>query len=136
MGAGHYILLVQEGLGWEECLTVPVWGLDGRSFQRWLVGLPIRHSGMGLTCQEELAPLAFMGTLEQALPFFGGEEGVCPTLANLVGATAETRYGALVRDGCRTGQELLSPWQGVQREYREACYFLGREEEGLMSGSL
>ena len=39
-----------------------------------------QRQGMGLACQEELAPLAFMGTLEQALSFFGGEEGVCPTL--------------------------------------------------------
>ena len=46
-------------------------------------GLAHHTQGMGQSCQEELAPLAFMGTL-----------------------------------------------------YRDACYFLGREEEGPMAGSL
>ena len=70
---GQHIPMGEEGLGWEECLIVPVRALDGFSFQKWLVGMPIRHGGMGLACQEELAPLAFIGSLEQALPFFGGE---------------------------------------------------------------
>ena len=61
---GQHIHMGDEGLGWEECLTIPVRGLDGRSFQSWLVGKPIRHRGMGLACQEDLAPLAVIGSLE------------------------------------------------------------------------
>ena len=101
-----------------------------RSFQQWLVRMPVRHGGMGLACQEDLAPLAFIGSLEQALPYFGGESGICPTLAHLVGGTPETRYTPLVESGCRTGRELLSLWQELQEEFREACHFLGKELEG------
>ena len=130
---GQHIPLSEEGLGWEEALTIPVRALDGRSFQSWLVRMPIRHGGMGLACQEDLAPLAFIGSLEQALPFFGGESGIWPPLAHLVGGTPETRYSPLVESGCRTGRELLAAWREVQEEYREACLFLGKEEEGPAS---
>lgn len=30
---------------------------------------------------------------------------------------------------CRTGMELQAVWQELQKEYREACLFLGKEEE-------
>ena len=133
---GQHIPLEEEGWGWEECLEVPVGDLGGRSFQRWLLGLPIRHGGLGLTSQEELSPLAFIGTLEQALPFYGGESGVCPTLAHLVGNTAETRYAPLLASGCRTGVELRRAWEAVQGEAREACEFLGRELEGPLAATL
>ena len=33
---GQHIPLREEGLGWEEALTIPVRSLDGRSFQSWL----------------------------------------------------------------------------------------------------
>ena len=87
---------------------------------------------MGLACQEDLAPLAFIGSLEQALPFFGGESGICPPLAHLVGGTPQTRYGPLVESGCRTCRELLAAWQEVQEEYREACHFLGKKRRALL----
>ena len=77
-----------------------------------------------------LASLAFIGSLEQALPFFGGEAGICPPLAHLVGETKETRYRPLVDSGCRTGRELAAVWRELQEEHREACHFLGKEVEG------
>ena len=61
---GQHILMGEEGLGWKESVTIPVKALDGRSFQIWLVRMPIRHGGMGLAFQEDLAPLAFIGSLE------------------------------------------------------------------------
>ena len=122
--AGQHIPLVEEGLGVEECLTIPVAGLTGRSLQSWLLRLPIRDAGMGLTSQEELVPAAFIGALEQALPYFGGEAGVCPPLAHLVGDTHETRYAPLVASNHRTGRELARAWEGMVREAREANTYL------------
>ena len=70
--AGAHIPREEEGLGWEECLDIPVRGLEGRSFQHWLASLPVRQGGLGITSQVELAPLTFIGSVEQALSFFGG----------------------------------------------------------------
>ena len=46
---GQHIPSEEEGLGWEECITVPVEGLGGQSLQHWLVRMPVRLGGMGLT---------------------------------------------------------------------------------------
>ena len=93
---GQHVQLVEEGLSFEECLTIPVTGLSGCSLQSWLTSLPVRHGGMGLNSQASLIPAAFIGTLEQALPFFGGERGVCPPL---------------VASDSRTGRELVTAWR-------------------------
>ena len=68
-----------------------------------MLSLPIRQGGPGLTSQHELIPAAFIGTLQQALPFFGGVRGVCPPLAYLVGETGKTRYKPHVASDARTG---------------------------------
>ena len=127
--AGAHIPREEEGLGWEECLDIPVRGLEGRSFQHWLSSLPIRQGGLGITSQVELAPLAFIGSVEQALPFFGGEKGVCPTLGHLVGEEQETRWAPLLASNCRTARELRWCHQQVQSEVEESMAYLGREEE-------
>ena len=128
--AGQHIPKTEEGLGWEEVLEVPVSDLGGRSFQSWLVGLPVRLGGLGLTSQEELAPIAFLASLLQALPFFGGDKGVCPTLASMSGKPGDQQWAPLLASGCRTGRELLAAWQSLQREATEAAEFLGKEVEG------
>ena len=99
--AGAHIPREEEGLGWEECLDVPISGLRGRSFQHWLVSLPIRQGGLGIPSQAELSPLAFIGSLENALPFFGGEGGVCPSLGHLVGEEKDSRWAPLLATNCR-----------------------------------
>ena len=100
--AGAHIPREEEGLGWEECLDIPVRGLEGRSFQHWLASLPVRQGGLGITSQVEMAPLTFIGSVEQALPFFGGEKGVCPALGHLVGEDQETRWAPLMASNCRS----------------------------------
>ena len=64
---------------------VNVPGLESRSYQDWVVRQPIRLGGMGLRSQADLSSAAFLGALEQTLPSFVGERGVCPQLAHLVG---------------------------------------------------
>ena len=128
--AGFSIPREDEGLGWENCLDIPVTQLTGRSFQSWVGGLPIRLGGLGLRCQEELAPLAYLGALEQALPFFGGEDGICPQLSHLVGESALDRWRPLIQSGCRTGNELMALWENQQHLMRQCYSFLGEEMEG------
>ena len=106
--AGQHIPMVEEGMGVEECLTIPDAGLDGHSLQFWLLGLSIRQGGMGVTSQVDLIAPAFIGTLEQALPFFGGEQGMCPPPAHLTSELGEERYQPLVTSNTRTGRELSS----------------------------
>ena len=126
---GQHVPLLEEGLGVEECLTIPVTGLSDRSLQSWLTSLPVRQGGMGMASQAELIPAAFIGTLEQALPFFGGERGVCPPLAHLVGEEGEVRYQPLVASGNRTSREFTQAWEGMVREVEECHTYLGRELE-------
>ena len=130
---GAHIPREDEGLGWEDCLEAPVGDLGGRSFQHWLSSFPIRQGGLGITSQQELSPLAFIGSVEQALPFFGGERGVCPTLGHLVGEQQETRWAPLLESDCRTARELRWSYQQVRREVDEACAYLGREVEGVLA---
>ena len=122
-----------EGLGWEHCLDIPVQGLGGRSFQAWVAGLPIRLGGLGIPGQEELAPLAYIGALEQTLPYYGGEDGICPQLAHLVGEPGATRWTPLIQSGCRTGRELARVWQRQQELVRGCHNYLGEQFEGPFS---
>ena len=79
--------------------------------------------------QSDLVHAAFIGTLEQALPFFGGEAGVCPPLAHLVGSEGEDRYKPLIDSTARTGRELRESWNVLVREAEESMAYLGREVE-------
>ena len=65
--------------------------------------------GLGLRSQAALAPVAYMAGLEQTIPFFAGEKGICPELADIVGVEEDgvgRRWEPLLASGCRTGQEL------------------------------
>ena len=61
----------------------------------------MKAGGLGLRGQVELSPVAFIGALEQALPCFGGERGVCPSLAHLVAPldAVEPRWSPLLASG-------------------------------------
>ena len=87
-----------------------------------------------MASQAKLVPAAFIGALEQALPFFGGERGVCPGLAHLVGEGGDARYQPLVASNSRTGRELTACWEGMVKEVEEGLTYLGRElEDGPFS---
>ena len=134
---GQKIPREEEGLGWEETLEgVTVESLDSRSLQRWLVEMPVRMGGLGLTNQEDLSPIAFLGSLLQAIPYLGGETGVCPPLAHLVGRPGDQQWAPLLQSSGRTGREVRSLWESLQREAREAADFLGKEVEGHFEASV
>ena len=44
-----------------------------------------KNGGLGLRKQVELSPAAYIGGLEQALPHFTGEGGVCQQLKGVLG---------------------------------------------------
>ena len=79
-----------EGLNYTCPLQAEVRGLKGNSFQTLIATLPIKCGGFGLRDQVQLSPAACFAGLEQAIPFFGGEKGVCPPLKHLVGDTVST----------------------------------------------
>ena len=72
--------------------------------------IPVRQGGMGLESQAGLRGPAFQGGLEQALPFFSGDKGICVPLGTLIGDRGSVRYNRLIEKGSRTGQELLACW--------------------------
>ena len=77
---GLHIPRTEEGRG-EECVVAPpVRGLEEQSFQAHLVRLPVRSGGLGLRSLVDTSPAAFLGSLEMALPHFGGGNGVCRLL--------------------------------------------------------
>ena len=59
---------------------------------------------------------AFIGSIEQAIPFFWGENGICPQLVDQMGgedcfgeeAPSDNRWRVMLGSGCREGEELRS----------------------------
>ena len=96
--------------------------------------IPVRQGGMGVESQEDLITAAFVGGLEQALPYFGGEDGICPALGQLVDVGAADRYRPLLETGNRTGKELDMCWGRMRKEVEQSYVFLGEEETlGVLS---
>ena len=52
-----------------------------KSYQDWFVRQPVRLGGMGMRSMVDVSLLAYVGSVEQALPHFVGEGGVCQQLA-------------------------------------------------------
>ena len=132
VAVGVHIPRKEEGLGYEHCLNIPVENLTGMSFQSWVAMLPIRLGGLGMRCQSDIAHSAYIGALEQSLPSFGGEGGVCQPLAHLV-SEGENKWSALISSGTRTGMELIKSWECLQKESKQCCEFLGHEMSGQMT---
>ena len=120
---------VDEGRGLEHCPSLPVRRLQQRSYQDWMVRMPVRLGGMGLRSVADTSLAAYIGGLEQALPHFVGEGGLCPQLQPVLGdmASPSTRWRGLITSGCRTGEEMIWAWQTLMREAEESCAFLGTD---------
>ena len=129
-----------EGLGWDCPLTLPIDNLDGRSFQQWVMRQPVKSGGCGLRSHVETSHAAFLGGLEQAVPHFTGEGGICPQLEGVVGdwtmAQEDTRWQHLLQSGCRTGVELAQSWSTLQTEARQCSIFLDQELVGPLAAEV
>ena len=90
----------------------------------------------------DLIPVAYCGGLQQSLPHFAGDSGVCQLLQRVVvgeGAQpppAGTMWGPLLRSGCRTGVELRDSWRLLKNIGLQACTYLDRELQGALSFSV
>ena len=133
---GMHVPLHGEGLGWECPLQLPIQGLDGRSFQHWVIRQPIKMGGLGIRSKVETSPAAFIGSLEESLPHFSGEGGVCPQLEHVIGdwsGQEDKRWQHLLESGCRNGQELRSSWATLQEEARGCSSYLGQDLQGHLA---
>ena len=120
----------QEDLDWNMVINVPVQSIQGRSFQNWVLRLPIRLGGVGLRSNVETSPAAFIGGLEQSLPHFTKGVGICPLLEDQIGTfeNDSSRWTALMESGCRTGQEFLAAWTSMKTEAEQCSQFLGSDQ--------
>ena len=116
---------------WNCVLPIPVMERDKQTFQEWVVRLPVRLGGFGIRSMKETSSVAFLGALEQAVPAFQGERGVCPQLATVLGgeecfgdeATGD-RWRVMLASDCKEGKELRRLWRILQEEERQAATWL------------
>ena len=127
---GSSIPREEEGLGYEAVVDMPVRGLEGLSFQSWVAMLPTSKGGLGIRRQVDVSLTGFLGALEQTVPFFAGERGVCPQLGHMVGREEDgelQRWAPLLATNCRTARELRRAHQLLRGEAEECCALLGRD---------
>ena len=82
----------------------------------------------------ETSCIACLGALEQAIPAFQGQNGVCPQLVDVMGGeecfgeeALGDRWRVRLRSGCREGVELRRLWSSVQEEERQAATWLDQD---------
>ena len=136
--AGFPIPQVDEGMGVECCPQVNIPGLKDRTFQSWLVRLPVRAGGLGLRSLVDIIPVAFLGAVQMSLPAFGGEFGICRSLEQVVGnwQDEDRNWYTLLHSGSRTGIEFASVWDKLQTEALSCADYLGVELEGALAAGV
>ena len=119
---------------WNCVLPIPVTERNTRTFQEWVIRLPVRLGGFGVRSHEETSSIAFLGALEQAIPAFQGQHGICPQLAEVFGGeecfgedAVDGRWRVMLASGCREGAELRRLWRRLQQEEREAAAWLDQD---------
>ena len=87
--------------------------------------------GLGIRSNVETSLAAFVGGLEQALPHFVGEGGICKQLAMVLGdLDGENRWQTLLQSGSRTGNELAEAWSTLKQEAQQCSAYLGQDIRG------
>ena len=126
------------GRGVECCPQPPVTRQQGKSYQDWMVGLPIRLGGMGMRSMVDVSLVAYIGSVEQALPHFVGTEGVCQQLTNILGGMRDSgsRWRELLASGSRTGVELQLAWNILRDEAMQSSQYLDRDMSGPLQVSV
>ena len=114
-------------------LSIP--GREVSTFQECVVRQPVRLGGFGFTSLKETAGPAFLGAMEQSIPFFHGERGICLQLSGVVGgeesfgadAPDSTRWRVMLDSGCREGEELKNVWSHLKEQEQQAATWLNRD---------
>ena len=117
---------------WNSSINVPIENLQGKSFQEWVLRLPVRLGGLGIRSTLETRHAAFIGGVEQALPHFTNREGVCDQLRPIIGdfsGSSDTRWERLINSGCRTGSEFAECWNIIKEEVSQCYRYLQRGME-------
>ena len=135
--AGTHIPMEALNNEWAICLPVPDINLQNRSYQHWVIRQPVKMGGLGIRSNVETSLAAYVGGLEQALPHFVGERGICNQLRTVIGEmNGESRWRHLLQSGCRTGQELAKAWTTLKQEAQQCSTYLGTEIQGPLSANV
>ena len=130
--------------GGDMIVRCPITDLDGRSYQEWLIRLPVKLHGWGFRSLRETCGPAYLGALETAIPFMAARDMICPQMAAVwggeeswaEGAADETRYRVLLQSGCQEGEELRRVWESLESRAREAAGWLDREVEEVFTSGI
>ena len=100
--------------------------------------MPVRLGGMGLRSMADVSLAAFIGSVEQALPHFVGEGGVCQQLDGVIGDMndSSTRWRGLLASGCKTGVEFKTAWNSLRQEAVETSRYLDKELDGPLEAEV
>ena len=86
---------------------------------------------MGLRSLSETSLIAFIGGVEQAIPYMTGQDGevgICPQLEDIVGRVrGPGKWRQFLLAGSRTAQEFSSSWLSLKREATDIWAFLSLE---------
>ena len=87
---------------------------------------------MGIRSMTDVSLTAYIGSLEQALPHFVGDDGLCQQLTPVLGGMRDSghRWRDLLASGCRTGAEMERAWTLLREEASESSQFLERDIGG------
>ena len=118
--------------------------LDHTSFQEWAIRLPARLHGWGFRSLADSCGPAYLATLETAIPFMAGEDGICPQLSTLwggeecwgEGAPAETRWRQVLASDCSMAGEMKRSWESIQQEARHSAAWLQEPVPEVLSTPL
>ena len=137
---GTHIPWGEEGRGWETVLDVPVVGRGGHSFASWVVRLPVKQGGMGFRSLVDTSQVAFLGTVEQVIPAFGGPEGFCQQVEEYLGGLESFgeaaghegggRWSHMLEHGGRLGIEVRRVWGELRLEGAQSAAWLDEELQG------
>ena len=131
---GQHIPMTAMNNGWAISLPATVDTLKNRSFQHWVIRQPVKMGGLGIRSNVETRLTAFIGGLEQALPHFVGESGICNQLSTILGDfEGDNRWQALLESGNRTGHELAEAWSALKHEAQQCSAYLGQELKGSLA---
>ena len=132
------IPMIDEGRGVEHCPGPEITRLRNKSYQSWMMRMPVRLGGMGLRSVVETRLAAFIGGIEQSVCHFVGEGGICPQLSQTLGdmSMPASRWEGMVRSNSRTGMEFAAAWQTLRQEAAESSQFLGKELDGLLASEV